>query len=313
MDAPPDFDLFPPLEPRRSGTLAVGEPHTLYWEEAGAPDGIPVVYLHGGPGAGASPRKRQWFDPDAYRIVLMDQRGAMRSTPLAEVRENTMQRLVEDIEALRRHLGVERWLVAGGSWGTTLSLADGLAHPDACLGFILRGVVLGSASEIDWVVRGIRRFRPRAHEELVEWLPDGERDDVLEAYARRLFGDDEVQRRKAAKRWYKYSEDCALLVPDPQARRRDRPEAGEGRAPPRRPRRSPVAAQDPAMRRNRRAASITASRDSSGRITRWCISGLSAVRADTGTRRPASSQGCASGNRASARPRPCSAASSTRS
>ena len=131
MDASPDLDMFPPIDPRRTGMLPVDDLHTLYWEESGNPDGIPVVYVHGGPGGGSSPEKRQWFDPDAYRIVLFDQRAAYRSAPVGDVRNNTTQLLVEDMEVLRRMLGIERWLVTGGSWGTTLSLAYGQTYPDA--------------------------------------------------------------------------------------------------------------------------------------------------------------------------------------
>lgn len=215
MDAPSDFPIFPPIEARRTGMLAVDDLHTLYWEESGNPDGIPVVYVHGGPGGGASPEKRQWFDPDAYRIILFDQRGAYRSTPLAEVRANTTGHLVEDMDVLRKMLGVERWLVAGGSWGTTLSLAYGQAYPDSCLGFILRGVFFGTQDEIDWFFDGMRRFYPKAHADFVNWLPEEERQDVLRAYEKRLFSDDGERRMEAARMWFKYSEACALLRHDP--------------------------------------------------------------------------------------------------
>jgi proline iminopeptidase len=127
-----DFPLFPPLQPNRSGMLAVSELHTLYWEECGNPDGIPVIFLHGGPGGGISPKHRQFFHPQHYRIILFDQRGAGKSTPLGEWRENTTQLLIDDIEALRRMLGIEQWLVFGGSWGATLALAYGQAHPQRC-------------------------------------------------------------------------------------------------------------------------------------------------------------------------------------
>jgi len=216
MDAPPDFSLFPPLEARHTGMLPVDELHTLYWEECGNPDGIPVVYVHGGPGGGASPEKRRWFDPDSYRIILFDQRGAYRSTPLAEVRANTTQLLVDDMEMLRKMLGVEKWLLAGGSWGTTLSLAYAQAWPDRCLGLILRGIFLGTSGEIDWFFNGMRRFFPKAHADFVCWLPEAERTDVLTAYERRLFGEDEQVRMEAARYWFKYTEACSLLRHDPQ-------------------------------------------------------------------------------------------------
>ncbi|HEY8607758.1 MAG TPA: prolyl aminopeptidase [Noviherbaspirillum sp.] len=215
MDAPADYTLFPPIEPRRTGRLQADALHNLYWEESGNPEGIPVVYVHGGPGGGSSPEKRQWFDPDAYRIILFDQRGAFRSTPLAEVRDNTTALLVDDMEALRKTLGVDKWLVAGGSWGTTLSLAYGQAHPDACLGFVLRGIFLGSQAEIDWFLHGMGHFFPQAYADFLQWIPEQERDDILTAYERRLFGDDEAARMEAARYWFKYTEGCSLLKHDP--------------------------------------------------------------------------------------------------
>lgn len=209
--------LFPPIEPYRSGMLPVDDLHALYWEESGNPDGVPVVYVHGGPGGGASPEKRQWFDPSHYRIVLYDQRAAFRSTPLGETRANTTALLVQDMEALRRMLGIDRWLVTGGSWGTTLSLAYGQTHPEACLGFVLRGVFLGSAKEIAWFLNGMGLFYPKAHDDFVSWIPGDERSDVLAAYEKDLFGEDRAVQMKAAGRWFKYSEYCATLEPDPQA------------------------------------------------------------------------------------------------
>jgi proline iminopeptidase len=157
-DPSPPSPLFPPLQPTRSGMLAVDALHTIYWEECGNPDGIPVIFLHGGPGGGLSPKHRQFFDPKAYRIVLFDQRGAGQSTPLGETRNNTTQLLIDDIEAIRRMLGITQWLVFGGSWGATLALAYGQAHPQACLGFVLRGIFLCTQAEIDWFMYGIRNF-----------------------------------------------------------------------------------------------------------------------------------------------------------
>ncbi|HYD95321.1 MAG TPA: prolyl aminopeptidase [Noviherbaspirillum sp.] len=216
MDASPDLSLFPPIEARRTGMLPVDSLHTIYWEESGNPDGIPVVYVHGGPGGGSSPEKRQWFDPDAYRIILFDQRGAYRSTPLAEVEGNTTRLLVDDMEKLRKMLGIEQWLVAGGSWGTTLSLAYGQTYPDSCLGFTLRGIFLGTPSEIDWFLHGMRLFFPKAHDDFVQWLPAEERSDILTAFEKRLFGTDAERRMEAARMWFKYTEACSLLRHDPQ-------------------------------------------------------------------------------------------------
>lgn len=215
MDASPELDFFPPIEPRRSGMLRVDAIHSLYWEESGNPDGIPVVYVHGGPGGGSSPDKRCWYDPDAYRIILFDQRGAYRSQPVGEVRENTTQRLVDDMEVLRRMLGIDKWLVTGGSWGTTLSLAYGQTHPDACLGFVLRGIFLGTQDEIDWFLYGMRRFFPKAYEDFASWVDEAERSDLLTAYEKRLFSDDAEARMAAARMWFKYTESCSLLRHDP--------------------------------------------------------------------------------------------------
>jgi proline iminopeptidase len=205
--------LFPPLLPTRSGMLAVDGLHTLYWEECGNPDGIPVIFLHGGPGGGLSPKHRQFFRADAYRIILFDQRGAGRSTPLGEVLNNTTQLLIADIEAIRRMLGIERWLVFGGSWGATLALAYGQAHPQACLGFVLRGVFLCTQAEIAWFMHGMGRFFPEAYEEFVTAIPLQERGELLQAYARRLFSDDAAVSLQAARDWSGYEGRCSFLRP----------------------------------------------------------------------------------------------------
>lgn len=218
MDAPHQitYTQFPPIEnPRRSGMLQVDERHTLYWEESGNPEGVPVVYLHGGPGEGAPPSKRQFWDPEHYRIVLFDQRGALRSTPLAEWRDNTTQMLIADIETLRGHLGIDQWLVTGGSWGTTLALAYGEAYPQRCLGFILRGVFLGTPDEIHWFIHGMRRFFPRAHEDFIDFIPEAERGDLIQAYLKRMTGEDESLRMEAIRCWVRYSASCSLLRHDP--------------------------------------------------------------------------------------------------
>ncbi|MEE4148959.1 prolyl aminopeptidase [Pseudomonas viridiflava] len=219
MDAPRQRTTqFPPIEKsRRSGMLPVDALHTLYWEESGNPEGVPVIYLHGGPGEGASPAKRQFWDPDHYRIVLFDQRGALRSTPLAELRNNNTQALIGDIETVRKHLGIDRWLVTGGSWGTTLALAYGEAHPQRCLGFILRGVFLGTRDEIDWFIHGMRRFFPRAHEDFINFIPEAERTDPLRAYLNRMTGDEEALKMEAVRCWVRYSASCSLLRHDPSS------------------------------------------------------------------------------------------------
>lgn len=209
-------ELFPEVEPRRLGHLDVGWGHRIYWEEAGAADGIPVVFLHGGPGSGASPVHRRFFDPAAYRIIVLDQRGAGRSTPIASTVENTTWTLVADIEVLRVHLGIERWLVFGGSWGSTLALAYGETHPDHCLGFVLRGIFLGEASEIDWFLHGMGRFFPEAHRAYLGYLPEDERDDPLGAYHRRLTDPDPDVHGPAAVAWNRYEAACSKLVPEPE-------------------------------------------------------------------------------------------------
>ena len=209
--------LFAPIEPYRNGHIAVDDLHTLYWEECGNPEGEPVLFLHGGPGGGLSPRHRRFFDPRHYRIVLFDQRGAGQSTPHGEVRANTTQLLVDDIERLRAMLDIERWLVFGGSWGSTLALAYGQAHPERCAGFILRGIFLCTQAEIDWFMVGMGQFFPEAHAAFAAEVGEDERGDLLRAYARRLFGDDDNARRRAARAWSIYEGRCAFLRPDPAA------------------------------------------------------------------------------------------------
>lgn len=193
--------LFPPLEPYRRGMLPVDAIHTLYWEESGNPAGVPVLVLHGGPGAGSSPLWRQFFDPRHYRIVQFDQRGAGHSTPAGECRANTTPLLVADIEALRALLGIGQWLLFGGSWGATLALAYGQAHPAACLGFILRSPFLCTREEIAWFFEGARQFYPELYAELAAPIPAEERSDLLAAYARRLLSDDVATYLPAARRW----------------------------------------------------------------------------------------------------------------
>ncbi len=216
-DSEIDKILFPPLAPHRSGMLAVDPMHTLYWEESGNPQGTPVLFLHGGPGSGTSPLQRRFFDPTHYRIVLFDQRGAGRSTPLGEYRDNTTQLLIADIERLRTMLGIGQWLLFGGSWGSTLALAYGQAHPQCCLGFVLRGIFLCGRSEIDWFLYGMEQFFPEVHAEFVALLPPAERHDLLQAYGRRLFADDPATYAPAARAWSRYEGRCLYLRPDAAA------------------------------------------------------------------------------------------------
>ena len=208
-----DRDLFPEIQPRQHGMLAVDDLHSIYWEESGNPDGIPVVFLHGGPGAGTASNHRRFFDPDAYRIVLFDQRGAGRSKPYAEVRDNTTRHLIDDIEALRRSLGIERWLVYGGSWGATLAVAYAADHAERCLGLVLRGVFLGRRRELDWFFGGVNTVYPEAWQRFIEFLPEGDRDRPLVAYHQRLMSDDSAVYVPAARAWNAFESACSTLRP----------------------------------------------------------------------------------------------------
>ena len=209
--------LFPEIEPYETGRLAVDSLHHLYWEQSGNPKGAPVVFLHGGPGAGAVPAHRRFFDPRSYRIVIFDQRGAGRSTPLGELADNTTGDLVEDIEKLRQHLGIDRWFVFGGSWGSSLALAYGEAHPDRCLGLVLRGIFLCRKDEIDWFMYGMRRLFPEAWETFANFLPEQERGDLLGNYRRRLIDPDPEIHLPAARVWSRYEGSCSTLRPNPEA------------------------------------------------------------------------------------------------
>jgi proline iminopeptidase len=188
----------------------------MYWEECGNRNGVPVLFLHGGPGAGASPTHRRFFDPEFYRIVIFDQRGSGRSTPLGEVVDNTTPRLVSDIETLRGMLGISQWLVFGGSWGSTLALAYGIAHPERCLGFVLRGIFLARASEVEWFLYGIRTVFPEAWAQFAQHLPEAERRDLLAAYHRRLVDPDPRVHLPAARVWARYEAACSTLLPNPE-------------------------------------------------------------------------------------------------
>jgi proline iminopeptidase len=215
MSASPESDLYPPIEPYRSDFLAVSGGHRLAYELCGNPQGAPVVFLHGGPGAGCSPTHRRFFDPAVYRIVLFDQRGAGRSTPYASVENNTTADLVSDIEALRRHLGIERWLVFGGSWGSTLALAYAATHPEACTAMVLRGIWLCRPADISWWFDGIRIVYPEYWSEFSRFIPENERSNLLEAYWKRLADPDPVIHLPAARVWDNYETLCSTLLPGP--------------------------------------------------------------------------------------------------
>jgi proline iminopeptidase len=191
--------LYPATEPDACGLLPVGDGHEIWWEASGNEAGVPVVYLHGGPGQASKSVHRRFFDPDFYRIVLFHQRGCGKSRPLASIEANTTWTLVEDIERLRRHLGIERWMVAGGSWGSCLALAYGETHPERCLGFRLRGVTLGRASDIGWWWNGTRMLFPDAYEALLAFLPEVERAHPMAAYCARLIDPDPAVYEPAAR------------------------------------------------------------------------------------------------------------------
>ena len=207
--------LFPEIQPNRTGMLTLDDLHTMYWEECGNPSGVPVVFLHGGPGAGAAPAHRRFFDPAHYRIVIFDQRGAGRSRPLGEISSNTTPLLVADMEKLRAHLGISRWLVFGGSWGSTLALAYAETHPDRCAGLILRGIFLCRKSEIDWFLYGLRTLFPEVWRAFSSGIPEHERGDLLKAYHSRLTHSDPAVHMPAARAWSVYEGACSTLLPSP--------------------------------------------------------------------------------------------------
>lgn len=220
-----NVDLYPPIEPYDHGMLSVGDGHTLYWEQSGEPNGVPVIFLHGGPGAGTSANHRRFFDPSFYRIILFDQRGAGRSQPYADVTNNTTDHLVADIEQVRKHLKVDAALVFGGSWGATLALVYAERHPERCLGLILRGVFLGRQRELDWFMSGIRNVFPEAWRTFVSFIPENERDDLLLAYHHRLMDSDPDIHGPAANAWNHYETQCSTLRHMPS-----KPSGGSGPA-----------------------------------------------------------------------------------
>lgn len=207
-------ELYPAIEPYASGRLSVDEIHSLYWEECGNPAGLPVVFLHGGPGGGCSATSRRYFDPAKYRVILLDQRGAGRSTPNGELRNNTTAHLIADLEALRKLRSIEAWHVFGGSWGSTLALAYAEEFPEACLTLTLRGIFLMREWEIRWLFEAGRLFRPEALEALRGGLPPALQDgDLLEGYATLLEHPDRGVQLAAARRWSAFEAVLANLVP----------------------------------------------------------------------------------------------------
>ena len=206
-----ELGLFSPIKPFNEGFLNRGI-HHIYFEETGNPDGIPVMFLHGGPGAGCAPAHRRLFDPHRYRVILMDQRGCGRSEPFASTNQNTTQDLIGDIEGLRHHLDIPNFILFGGSWGSTLALAYGAAYPDRCLGFVLRGVFLGTRAEIDWFLYDMGRFFPEAYDRFIRPIPPSERANLLAAYYQRLTSPSKTIACQAARSWAAYENSCATLA-----------------------------------------------------------------------------------------------------
>lgn len=208
-------DLYPPIEPFETDRLAVEAPHEIYFEQCGNPAGRPILFIHGGPGGGCQARDRRFFDPAAWRVVLFDQRGAGRSTPNASTENNTTGRLIDDIETLRRRLGIEQWTLFGGSWGSTLALAYAEAHPTRVHAMILRGIFLLRRLELDWYYRdGTPLVFPEAARDFHGLIPDDERDDIIAAYHRRITGDDAALRDRALEAWARWEAETSSLYRD---------------------------------------------------------------------------------------------------
>lgn len=206
--------LYPEIQPYVSHTVVVEPPHRLHVEECGNPHGIPVLFVHGGPGAGCEDYHRRFFDPERYRIILFDQRGCGRSAPHAELEGNTTQALVADMEQIREHLGIDKWLLFGGSWGSTLSLVYAETHPSRVHGLVLRGIFLCRPDEIRWFYQqGASRLFPEYWQDYLAPIPEAERDEMVSAYYRRLDGDNEMERMAAAKAWSLWEGRTSTLRP----------------------------------------------------------------------------------------------------
>ncbi len=212
----PRGDLFPEIGPFETGYLPLPAGHVMYWEQVGNPRGAPVLFLHGGPGAGAGAVHRRFFDPAHWRVIIFDQRGAGRSRPLGGLEANTTPDLVADVETLRRHLGLERWLLFGGSWGSTLALAYAQAYPDRVNGCVLRGVFLGRREEVEWFLHGLSALFPDARGVAHPGCAAAERGDILRSYLRRLTDPDPAVHMPAARAWSVYEGSCSTLLPSPE-------------------------------------------------------------------------------------------------
>ncbi|MEO1253192.1 MAG: prolyl aminopeptidase [Pseudomonadota bacterium] len=208
------LSLFPPAEPFEAGMLPVSDIHEIYYEVSGAINGKPVIVCHGGPGGGSTPSMRRYFDPSLYKIIVFDQRGCGRSTPHASLEDNTTWSLVEDMEKIRQHLGIDTWQVFGGSWGSTLALAYAQTHPEHVSELVLRGIFTLRRSELLWFYQeGANAVYPDAWEAFVAPIPENERDDMMAAYYKRLTGEDEKKRLEAAKAWSLWEGGTVSLLP----------------------------------------------------------------------------------------------------
>jgi proline iminopeptidase len=209
--------LYPEIKPYARHELAVQAPHVLYVDESGSPDGLPVVFIHGGPGAGCDAASRRYFDPNLYRIVTFDQRGCGRSTPHASLENNTTQALIADMEQIREQLGIDKWVLFGGSWGSTLALAYAQMHPERVQGLILRGIFLCRPQEFDWFYQeGASRLFPDYWEDYLAPIPADERGNLMQAFYKRLTGPDQIAQMHAAKAWSTWEGRTATLRPNPQ-------------------------------------------------------------------------------------------------
>lgn len=207
---------YPPIEPYRTGFLPVSAKHEIYWEESGNPKGKPVVFLHGGPGSGTDSSQRSFFNPEGYRIILFDQRGCGKSKPHSSLEENTIWHLVADMEALREMLGIKKWLVFGGSWGSTLALTYAIKHPERVNGLIVRGIFLGRKKELDWFYQfGAHHIFPDEFEKYLALIPEAEREDLMGAYYKRLTSKDNLTRKVAARVWSGWEAAALRLRFDP--------------------------------------------------------------------------------------------------
>ena len=208
--------FYPPIEPFDSGCFEADAPHRLYYEQCGNPDGDPVLFLHGGPGAGCTPFDRCFFDPEYFRVILLDQRGSGRSQPVGDLTDNNMSATVRDIEQLREMLGIDRWHVFGGSYGSTISLFYAQHKPQRCKSLVLRGIWTLRREEIDWWLYQIRMIQPELWNEFAGFIPEAERDDLLEAYWNRMTGDDRELALQAARHWAIYETAACTLLPNPE-------------------------------------------------------------------------------------------------